>query len=97
MGQERGRRPGMVDVARRAGVSHQTVSRVLNEPASVRPATRERVLAAIEELGYRRNMAARALVTDSSRMIGVMTAFSHFYYGPASTTAAIELAERQSN
>ena len=96
MGQERGRRPGMVDVARRAGVSHQTVSRVLNNPASVRPATRERVLAAIEELGYRRNMAARALVTDSSRMIGVMTAFSHFY-GPASTTAAIELAARRSN
>ena len=61
MGQERGRRPGMVDVARRAGVSHQTVSRVLNNPASVRPATRERVLAAIEELGYRRNMAARAM------------------------------------
>ena len=86
----------MVDVARRAGVSHQTVSRVLNNPASVRPATRERVLAAIEELGYRRNMAARALVTDSSRMIGVMTAFSHFY-GPASTTAAIELAARRSN
>ena len=77
-------------------MSHQTVSRVLNEPASVRPATRERVLAAIEELGYRRNMAARALVTDSSRMIGVMTAFSHFY-GPASTTAAIELAARRSN
>lgn len=96
MGQERGQRPGMVDVARRAGVSHQTVSRVLNNPASVRPATRERVLAAIEELGYRRNMAARALVTDSSRMIGVMTAFSHFY-GPASTTAAIELAARRSN
>lgn len=96
MGQERGRRPGMVDVARRAGVSHQTVSRVLNNPASVRPATRERVLAAIEELGYRRNMAARALVTDSSRMIGVMTAFSRFY-GPASTTAAIELAARRSN
>ena len=77
-------------------MSHQTVSRVLNNPASVRPATRERVLAAIEELGYRRNMAARALVTDSSRMIGVMTAFSHFY-GPASTTAAIELAARRSN
>ena len=77
-------------------MSHQTVSRVLNSPASVRPATRERVLAVIEELGYRRNMAARALVTDSSRMIGVMTAFSHFY-GPASTTAAIELAARRSN
>ena len=77
-------------------MSHQTVSRVLNNPASVRPATRERVLAAIEELGYRRNMAARALVTDSSRMIGVMTAFSHVY-GPSSTTAAIERAACRSN
>ncbi|MDR2722916.1 MAG: LacI family DNA-binding transcriptional regulator, partial [Cellulomonadaceae bacterium] len=45
----------MTDVAARAGVSHQTVSRVLNDHPSVRPATRDRVLAAIEELGYRRS------------------------------------------
>lgn len=87
------RRPGMIDVARAAGVSHQTVSRVLNTPDSVRPETRTRVLAAIEELGYRRNMAARALVTDSTRTIGVVTTGSHFH-GPASTTAAIEDAAR---
>lgn len=83
----------MMDVARAAGVSHQTVSRVLNAPDSVRPATRERVQAAIEELGYRRNMAARALVTQRTRMIGVVTAGSHFF-GPAATTAAIENASR---
>lgn len=87
------RRPGMMDVARAVGVSHQTVSRVLNAPDSVRPETRARVLSAIEELGYRRNMAALALVTDSTRTIGVVTTGSHFH-GPASTTAAIEDAAR---
>lgn len=87
------RRPSMVDVARLAGVSHQTVSRVLNSPEGVRPATREKVLKAIEELGYRRNMAARALVTASSRLIGVVTASSEFF-GPASTASAIEAAAR---
>src|SRR6266540_396268 len=53
----------MADVARLAGVSHQTVSRVLNEHLNVRPLTRERVLAAIRELAYRPNAAARTLVT----------------------------------
>lgn len=88
------RRPGMMDVARLAGVSHQTVSRVLNAPDSVRPATLEKVRAAIAQLGYRRNMAARALVTDSTRTIGVVTAGSRFF-GPASTSAAIEVAARR--
>ncbi|WP_257505965.1 LacI family DNA-binding transcriptional regulator [Actinomyces sp. 594] len=89
-----GRRPGMMDVARLAGVSHQTVSRVINRPESVRPATLAKVRAAIDQLGYRPNMAARALVTDSTRMIGVVTTGSHFQ-GPAATTAAIEVAARQ--
>lgn len=89
-----GRPPGMMDVARRAGVSHQTVSRVLNDPGSVRPQTLDKVRAAISELGYRRNMAARALVTASSRLIGVITSSSHFL-GPASTASAIELAARR--
>ncbi|WP_245690349.1 LacI family DNA-binding transcriptional regulator [Actinomyces ruminicola] len=89
-----GRRPGMMDVARLAGVSHQTVSRVINRPESVRPATLAKVRDAINQLGYRPNMAARALVTDSTRMIGVVTTGSHFQ-GPASTTAAIEVAARQ--
>jgi hypothetical protein len=51
------RRPSMIDVAALAGVSHQTVSRVLNTPSAVRPDTRERVEAAIKELGYRRTPA----------------------------------------
>ena len=90
----RPRPPAMSDVAARAGVSHQTVSRVLNDHPSVRPETRDRVLAAITELGYRRNTAARALVTRRSGMIGVMTTGSP-YFGPASTLIAVEEAARE--
>jgi DNA-binding LacI/PurR family transcriptional regulator len=66
----------MTDVARVAGVSHMTVSRVLNEPESVRPLTRARVLAAIEQLGYRPNLAARALVTGRTHPPGVFTFYT---------------------
>jgi DNA-binding LacI/PurR family transcriptional regulator len=83
----------MVDVARLAGVSHQTVSRVLNDHPSVRPETRERVLAAIDTLGYRRNPAARALVTRRSHTIGVLTT-GEGYFGPTSTLLALEEAAR---
>ncbi len=84
----------MHDVAARAGVSHQTVSRVLNDFAGIRPETRERVLAAIRELGYRRNMAARALATGRSEVIGViMPEVPHF--GPTSTLYAIEHAAKK--
>jgi len=83
----------MEDVAVVAGVSHQTVSRVLNDFPKIRPATRARVLAAIEELGYRRNTAARTLVTRRSGSIGVITAeMNHF--GPASTMLGLESACR---
>jgi len=87
------RPPGMLDVARVAGVSHQTVSRVLNGHPSVRPETRERVQAAIAELGYRRNSAARALVTRRSSTIGLLTATSN-RSGPVSTLVAVEEASR---
>lgn len=90
---ERDRAPGMHDVARRAGVSHQTVSRVLNGLPNVREETRERVTAAIAELGYRRNNAARALVTRRSSMIGVITSGSTLW-GPSSTLIAVESAAR---
>lgn len=83
----------MMDVARLAGVSHQTVSRVLNNAESVRPATREKVRRAIEELGYRRNLSARALVTNRTRLIGVVVAQGG-YYGPGSTSSAIQTAAR---
>jgi DNA-binding LacI/PurR family transcriptional regulator len=83
----------MADVARRAGVSHQTVSRVLNGHLNVRESTRARVLAAIDELAYRRNSSARALATRRSQVLGVI-AFDTTLYGPASTLFGIEQAAR---
>ncbi|MEU4605284.1 LacI family DNA-binding transcriptional regulator [Kribbella sp. NPDC023972] len=87
------RPPVMADVAQLAGVSHQTVSRVLNDHPNVRGETRDRVLAAIDDLGYRRNLAARALVTRHSRTLGVVS-FDTTLYGPASTVYGIEQAAR---
>ncbi|GAA5064130.1 LacI family DNA-binding transcriptional regulator [Thermocatellispora tengchongensis] len=84
----------MADVARAAGVSHQTVSRVLNDHPNVRPETRTRVLAAIERLGYRRNLLARALATRHSRTLGVVS-FDTALYGPAGTVYGIEQAARE--
>jgi DNA-binding LacI/PurR family transcriptional regulator len=81
----------MTDVAALAGVSHQTVSRVLNNHPNVRERTRVRVLAAIAELGYRPNRAAKALVTGRSQIIGVV-AQSSTLFGPASLLAAFGIA-----
>ncbi|MFG1942477.1 LacI family DNA-binding transcriptional regulator [Nonomuraea sp. NPDC048826] len=83
----------MADVAKEAGVSHQTVSRVLNDHPNVRVETRTRVLEAIDKLGYRRNLVARALVTKHSRTLGVVS-FDTTLYGPASTVYGIEQAAR---
>lgn len=83
----------MTDVARVAGVSHQTVSRVLNGHPSVRSTTRERVLEAIAELGYRRNASARALVTRRTGLIGIVSSGSS-RSGPAGTLGALEQAAR---
>lgn len=55
--------PTIIDVAAAAGVSTATVSRVLSQPERVLPATRNRVLETVEELGYRPNVAARSLRT----------------------------------
>jgi LacI family transcriptional regulator len=62
----------VVDVAARAGVSLGTVSNVLNRPERVAPSTRERVMAAIEELGFVRNEAARQLRAGRSRTVGLV-------------------------
>lgn len=62
----------VIDVARHAGVSLGTVSNVLNRPERVTPAIRERVLVAIEELGFVRNEAARQLRAGRSRTIGLV-------------------------
>lgn len=84
----------MADVAELAGVSHQTVSRVLNAHPNVRAQTRDRVRSAIAELGYRPNVAARALVTRRSGTIGVLAVRS-VLFGPASTLVAVEEAARE--
>lgn len=89
----RPRPPSISDVARFAGVSHQTVSRVLNEHPSVSPRTRTLVTAAMEQLGYRPNTAARALASGQSRVLGVLTLSGNFY-GPASTLCGVEAAAR---
>lgn len=83
----------MADVAEVAGVSHQTVSRVLNGKDHVRPETRTRVVAALEQLQYRRNQAARALVTRRSQLLGVVASGTSFY-GPANMLQSIEAAAR---
>jgi len=81
----------MADVAKLAGVSHQTVSRVINDSTHVRPETKQRVLAAMRQLDYRPNPAARALVTGRSGTLGVVS-FDTTLYGPGSTLFAIEQA-----
>ena len=87
------RTPVMADVARLAGVSHQTVSRVVNGQTNLRPETRERVLRAIDQLGYRPNTAARSLVTRRSATIGVIGSRSGFW-GPSTVHRAIQSAGR---
>jgi len=81
----------MADVAQLAGVSHQTVSRVLNDHPNVRPDTREKVLDAIRQLAYRPNAAARALVTRRTHTLGVIGIDSPLY-GPAMMLNGIERA-----
>ncbi|MEM7031355.1 MAG: LacI family DNA-binding transcriptional regulator [Chloroflexota bacterium] len=60
------------DVAREAGVSYQTVSRVINEKAEVNPSTRERVLAVMNQLNYQPNRIARSLTTQRTNTIGLV-------------------------
>ncbi|WP_250545927.1 LacI family DNA-binding transcriptional regulator [Paenarthrobacter sp. DKR-5] len=92
-GPELSRPPVMEDVARVAGVSHQTVSRVLNDHPNVSARTKERVEKAIAELGYRRNTAARSLVTRRSQTIGVLGT-EMAQYGPSNTLLGIQQAAR---
>jgi DNA-binding LacI/PurR family transcriptional regulator len=80
----------MRDVAALAGVSHQTVSRVINGHPSIRESTRQRVRAAMDQLHYRPNRAARALVTARSRTIGVLSTSAAALYGPVSSINAIQ-------
>jgi DNA-binding LacI/PurR family transcriptional regulator len=87
----RKRPPSQADVAALAGVSAQTVSRVANGLSNVDEQTRERVLSAMQVLGYQRNSAARALALGRFHMLGVIT-FDLSAHGNARTLAAISRA-----
>ena len=88
-------KPSIYDVANHAGVSHMTVSRVLNGHPNIRESTRVRVLQAIDEMQYTRSSIARALATSRSMRIGVLVD-SPVQWGPNSTLRAIEEAARAS-
>jgi LacI family transcriptional regulator len=77
------------DVANTAGVSTQTVSRVLNNRPDVSPETREMVQKVIRELGYAPNIIARSLSSGKTNTIGVV-GFGLEYYGPAKVLTGIE-------
>ncbi|GGM94592.1 transcriptional regulator [Streptomyces fuscichromogenes] len=92
-GRGAGAAPRSVDVARLAGVSQKTVSRVMNDEPYVSADVRRRVLAAADELGYRSNNAARVLASGRTRSIGVVT-LGTALYGPASLLMGVERAVR---
>jgi DNA-binding LacI/PurR family transcriptional regulator len=88
------RKPTINDVAQLAGVSFGTVSRVLNDAPDVSAATRQRVLQVIKDIGYRRNRAATALVTNRSTSIGLLSDGSP-RFGPVGTLMALENVARK--
>lgn len=83
----------MADVARQAGVSLQTVSRVLNRSAPVSESTRRRVMQVVEETGFRPNLSARSLASRRSHILGVLVV-GQAHYGMASTLLSVEEAAR---
>ncbi|RBP97455.1 LacI family transcriptional regulator [Bifidobacterium aemilianum] len=88
------KRPSMFEVAELAGVSHQTVSRVINKSPDVSDATRAKVLKAIRTLDYHPSNSARSLASRRSRTIGLIAGGRNFY-GPISTISAIESMARK--
>jgi DNA-binding LacI/PurR family transcriptional regulator len=88
------RRAVMADVARQAGVSVMTVSRVLNGFTGVAEETRRRVEAAVTALGYHANTAARVLAGGRSRTLGVLAVETE-QFGPSHLLFGIEAAARE--
>lgn len=82
------------DVARLAGVSPQTVSRVSRGSDKVRPETRDKVLVAMEQLGYSPNQAARALRNGTLKIIGVLTQQIERTGEARTTSGVLEAAKR---
>lgn len=93
MSREPVRSTTIVDVARQAGVSYQTVSRVVNHHPSVKPETRSKVLAAIQALDYQPNSLARSLASRRSTALGLIS-FGTTFYGPAQMVANLEQTAR---
>lgn len=83
------------DVVARAGVSYQTVSRVINQHPSVSKDALERLRTAIEALNYQPSNAARHLATQQSNVIGVIS-YGATHYGPAQMLAGLERAAQNS-
>jgi len=84
-----GRYVTLQDVAKRAGVSPKTVSRVVNQQGEIRESTRERIQAAITELGYRPNVLARSLIHQRTNTLAAV-AWGIDYFGPSRTVIGIE-------
>jgi DNA-binding LacI/PurR family transcriptional regulator len=80
------------DVAKAAGVSQSTVSRVLNNPETVKHATRDIVLHAMKELSYQPNLIARSLVTNSTRTIALITGTLYNGFYVETTTSIVNFA-----
>lgn len=90
------KKASIFDVAKRAGVSHQTVSRVINLKPNVSAPTRQKVLRAIRDLGYSVNTAARSLASGKSSTIGLINLNSTLH-GPVSMHHAIQATANQLN
>jgi LacI family transcriptional regulator len=85
----------MRDVARKAGVSIKTVSRVINDSNELSKATRQRVLVAINELGYRPSRVAQALVTQRSHTVGLVVGDITNPFFPAFARGVSDAAQAQ--
>ncbi|SHJ27134.1 LacI family DNA-binding transcriptional regulator [Wenxinia saemankumensis] len=84
-----------LDVARRAGVSQSAVSRVFTPGASASKRTVEKVRKAAEELGYRPNVLARAMITGKSRIIGLVVYYlDNYFYPLAVERLSVELQKQ---
>ncbi|WJH33701.1 LacI family transcriptional regulator [Paenibacillus sp. CC-CFT747] len=85
--------PSSIDVAKKAGVSQATVSRVLNNPESVKSKTREKVFQAVQELQYFPNEIARSLVTNTTRTIALISGPLRNGFFVETTDAIVRLAK----
>lgn len=87
--------PSQVDVARIAGVSTQTVSRVMSGQDNVKEATKQRVLAAVEQLGYRVHAAAASLASGRTHILGLIILATDRFSSGALTVGIERVAEEK--